>query len=210
MSSKIKVTPIEVTLTTIWMLQPDYSSFRRALEDKGYTLKEMRAGATIQLATKGSIEVISNIERRTIGIVSEKSTRDLQIAQEDLEQIYLELGIEETNLLIFEFIGLFVATSTRSPLELIKSFNVENNVLQKIGSVLEEDIVPLGLKLTNKGGNPVSKDWFQITIEPVYPTANKRYQIRVIIRGEKGKVKSFIKNIEKRLTKIIEKLEETK
>lgn len=210
MSSKIKVTPTEVRLVTIWMLQPDYPSFRHALEDKGYVLKGMRSGATIHVATKGSIEVVSNIERRTTGVESEKSTRDLQVAQEDLEQIYLELGIEENNLLTYEFTGSFIASSTRSPLGLIKSFNLENNILQKIGSVLDEDIVPVGLKLTNKEGNPTSKDWLQIAIEPLYPTANKRYQIHVIYRGEKGKVNEFIKKIEKNLSKIIEKLEETK
>ena len=32
MSSGISVQPLEVRLSTIWMLQPEYSSFRRALE----------------------------------------------------------------------------------------------------------------------------------------------------------------------------------
>lgn len=210
MSSKIIIKPIEVQLTAIWMLQPDYTSFRHALEDRGYTLKDARSGSTIQIATKGSIEVVSNIARRTIGIVSEKSTRDLQIAQEDLEQIYQELGIEDTNLMTFEFVGRFVSTSTRSPLELMKTLTLENRVLEKIGGVLEEDIVTVGLKLTNKEGNPVSKDWLQITIEPLYPTANKSYQISIIFRGEKGRVIGFLKKIEKRLQKIVEKLEETR
>jgi len=209
MSSKIKVTPAEVSLTTIWMLQPDYPSFQRALEDKGYVLKGMRTGARLQLATKGSIEVVSNIERRTTGIMSEKSTRDLQVAQEDMEQIYLELGVEANNLLTYEFVGLFIASSTRSPLDLMKSFNLENNILQKIGSALDEDIVPIALKLTSKEANPISKDWLQITVEPLYSTPNKRYQIHVIFRGEKEKVNKFIKKIETKLSAMIEKLEET-
>ena len=209
MSTKINVTPIDLRLSAIWMLQPEYTSFRQALEAKGYTLKDLRSGAVIQLATKGSIEVISNIERRTIGIRSEKSTRDLQIAQEDLEQIYEELGVEESNLLLFEFVGSFLASATRSPLELMKTFTIEKDVLRKIGTILEEDVVTVGLKLTKKEGNPTSTDWLSVDIEPLYPTANKSYIIRIVVRGEKEKVITFLKKIEKRIERIIKKLEET-
>ena len=209
MSTRISVTPIDLTLSAIWMLQPEYTSFRQALEAKGYTLKDLRAGPIITLATKGSIEVISNVERRTIGIRSEKSTRDLQIAQEDLEQIYKELGVEESNLLIFEFVGSFISSATKSPLELMKAFTIEKDVLRQIGTILEEDIVTVGLKLTNKEGKPTSTDWLSVSIEPLYPTANKSYIIRVVFRGEKEKVITFLKRIEKRIEKIIKKLEET-
>jgi len=103
----------------------------------------------------------------------------------------------------------FIASASKSPLELMKTFTIEKDVLRKIGTILEEDVVTVGLKLTNKEGNPTSTDWFSMDIEPLYPTANKSYLIRTVFRGEKGKVITFLKKIEKRIQKVVKKLEET-
>jgi len=207
MSSLINVQPLEATLTSVWMLQPEYRSLRQALESKGYTIKDQTRGSLIQIATKGSIEIFSNIERRTIGIGSETSTRDLLIASEDLEQIYKEMGIEESNLLIYEFIGTFSATSTSSPLEKFKKLPIEQSFLRKIGSIMDADLVPLGLDLTKKDSLPTSPNFLQITIEPLYPSANTKFLIRTIYRGSKEEVISFIKKIDNRLKKVIEEIE---
>jgi len=207
MSTPIVVEPLELTFSTIWLLQPEYSSFRRALESKGYTLRDEVRGSVVKIATKGSIEVFANVERRTVGIRSETSTKDLLVAHEDLEHIYRELGVEKSNLMIHEFIGRFSATSTRSPIEMIKSLKLEQNILEKIGSIMDTKIAPIGLDLTAKDGDPTSSDWLHLNIDPLYVSANKKYLLRVVYRGEPEEVVKFIKTIERRLKKIIEKLE---
>lgn len=207
MSSQISVRPLDVRLTSIWMLQPDYTSFRRALEDKGYTLRDEARGSMVKIATKGSIEVFSNIERRTVGVSSETSTKDLRDTYEDFKQIYRELGIEESNFMIHEFIGRFSATSTKSPMDVIKRLTIGGDVMRKIGSIMEVELVPIGLRLTTKDGIPTTSEWLALDIDPLYVSANKKYLLRVVYRGELADVLKFVKTIERRLKKIIEKLE---
>lgn len=207
MSSRISVQPLEVRLSSIWMLQPDYTSFRRALESKGYTLRDEARGSMVKIATKGSIEVFTNVERRTIGVSSETSTKDLLVTYEDFEQIYKELGVDESNFMVHEFIGNFTSTSTKSPIEVVKGLSIEGDVLRKIGSVMETKLVPLGLDLTTEDGFPTSSAWLRMNINPVYVSANKKYALSVIYRGQLKEVLKFIKTIERRLKKTIEKLE---
>lgn len=207
MAHAINVQPIEISLNSIWMLHPEYRSLRQHLENRGYSLKEQARGSSIVLATKGSIEILVNLERRVLGIASETSTKDLLIACEDLEQIYEDLGVEPSNLLFYEFIGSYSADSSSSPLEKLGNLKIEGDLLAKIGSVLETELVPLGLNVTVKNGNPTSAEWMHLVVEPLYASANKKYNVRVICRGKKDEVVNFAKNIEKRITKIIEKLE---
>jgi len=161
----------------------------------------------MRIATKGSIEVFTNVERRTIGVSSETSTKDLLVTYEDFEQIYKELGVEESNFMIHEFIGNFTATSTKSPIEVVKGLSIEGDVRRKIGSVMETELVPMGLDLTTVDGFPTSSAWLRLNINPVYVSANKKYALRVIYRGQLKEVLKFVKTIERRLKKIIEKLE---
>lgn len=208
MSSKVKIQPIETTLSSVWMLQPEYTGLRQALESKGYTLRESARGSEPILATKGSIEIFANVQRRVIGIRSETSTKDLLIAYEDLEQIYMDLGIESSNLIFYEFVGSFSATSAKSPLETLKTLKIEQNILQKVGTIVDKDLATLGLNLTTSDGNPTSPEWLRLTIEPLYVSANKNYLLRTVYRGKKEDVVAFISKIEKRASKIIGKLEE--
>jgi hypothetical protein len=165
------------------------------------------SGPSMILATKGSIDVFTNIERRVIGIRSETSTSDLLTANEDLEQIYSELGVEASNLLFYEFIGAYIVTSDKSPLRIINSLKIEKTVLGKIGSILERDLAMLGLNLTVKNGDPTSSEWLRLVVEPLYASANKKYNLRIICRGKKEDVVNFVRAIEKRAIKIIEELE---
>lgn len=209
MSSVINSRPIEMTLNSMWMLQPEYTSLRQALESKGYTLRDLAKGSLIMLATKGSIEIFANVQRRVIGIRSETSTKDLLVAYEDLEQIYKELGVEISNLMFYEFIGVFSVDSSKNPLETLKTLTLKKDIIRKIGSVFNEDLVTLGLSLTTKDGNPTSLEWLHLNIGPLYASASKKYKLRVICRGKKGEVVNLVKRIEKRITKVIEKLEGT-
>jgi hypothetical protein len=209
MSVESKIEPIEVSLSSVWMMQPEYGSFRRALESKGYTLKDLSnaIGPSMILATKGSVEISTNIERRTIAIRSETSTSDLLTAYSDIEQINLALGTEPTNVIFYEFIGIFVISSTQSPLKTISGLKLEKDALRKIGTILGKDLEMFGLPLAIRGGNPTSGEWFSLVIEPLYVSANKKYRLQVVYRGRKEDIVGFVKTVEKRAIKVIEELE---
>ncbi len=207
MSQDIITQPIDMALNSMWMLQPEYRSLRQALESKGYTLKDLAQGSIIILATKGSIEIFTNVQRRVIGVRSETSPKDLLIAFDDLAQIYKEMGIEPLNLLFHEFIGVFSVASTVNPLKTMKRMNFNKDIIRRIGSIFGEDLANLGMSLTTKNGNPTSLEWFHLNIEPLYSSASKRYRVRIIYRGKREEVVAFVKRIEKRIVQIIEKIE---
>jgi len=201
------IQPVEMSLNSIWMLQPDYRGIRLSLESKGYTMKQQFRGSQIIIAKKGTVEVFVNPERRVLGVESETSSKDLLIASEDLEKSFTEVGMEPSNLLFVEFLGNYVLQSSASPLKKLSSLKIEGNLLAKIGAILEKEVAPLTLSLTAKDSNPASSNWLNLSIEPLYPSANKSYVIRVVFRGPKTEVTDFVKSIEKRIPKIIEQIE---
>jgi hypothetical protein len=207
MSQAIKARPMEMSLNSIWMLEPEYKSIRQSLESKGYTLKEESRGILVVIASKGTIEIFVNSQRRVLGIGSESSSRDLLVAYEDLEQTFVDVGMEPTNLMFIEFIGSFMVESSKSPMEALSALKFENELLAKIGGVLEKDVSTIGLNITLKGSNPTESNWLHIVIEPLYPSQNKNYRVRIICRGKKEEVLGFVKTIEKRIPRIIEKIE---
>jgi hypothetical protein len=207
MSEEPEIQPIEMSLNSLWMMQPEYRGLRQSLEGKGYTLKEEIRGSVIVIAKKGTVEVFVNPERRVVGIRSETSSKDLFIAFEDLDKSYFEIGMDSSNLMFVEFLGNYTFKSLTSPLKKLNALKIEGNLLQKIGSVLEKDIATLGLHLSVKGANPTSCSWLDLSIEPLYPSANKNYLVKTVCRGDKKEVIEFVKYIEKRIPKIIEQIE---
>jgi hypothetical protein len=209
MSETPIVQPMEMSLNYVWMLPPDYKGLRQSLETKGYTLKQQIRGSLILIAKKGTVEILVNPERRVLAIGSETSSKDILLASEDLEKAYLEIGMEASNLIFIEFLGNYSFQSTASPLKKLNALKIEGDLLPKIGAVLGKDIVTVGLRLTTKDSNPTSMSWLNLNIEPLYPSANKSYLITIVFRGLKEEVLEFVKYIEKRIPKIIEKIEES-
>lgn len=208
MSETPKAKPLEMSLNFIWMLQPEYDGLRQALDNKGYTRKDQLRGSIIVIAKKGTVEIFINPERRVLGILSETSTNDILTASQDLEQVYQEIGMEETNLLFVELIGNFIFQSAASPLQKLSAITAQGDLLQKIGSVMDKQIVTLGLNLAIKNTNPTDSEWLTLQIEPLYPSPNKSYLLKTVFRSKnKADVFEFTKHLEKRIPKIIEKIE---
>jgi hypothetical protein len=208
MSETPKARPIEMSLNFIWMLQPEYDGLRHSLDSKGYTRKDQLRGSIIIIAKKGTVEIFINPERRVLGILSETSSNDILTAAQDLEKVYLELGMEPANLLFVEFIANFILQSTTSPLQKLSAINLEGDLLQKIGTILEKKISTFGLNIAVKNSNPTDAEWLSLQIEPLYPSANKNYILKTVFRSKnKAEVFEFTKHIEKRIPKIIEKIE---
>ncbi len=208
MSDTLKVQPLEMSLNFLWMLQPDYNGLRQSLDNKGYTRKDQLRGSLFIIAKKGTVEIFINPERRVLGILSETSSKDILTAADDLEQSYLEIGLEPTNLLFVEFIGNYIFQSTNSPLRKLNGIKLEGDLLPKIGAVLDKEIVTLGLNLSIKDSNPTESNWLNLQIDPLYPSANKSYIIKTVFRNKKKEeVLDFVKDIDKKLPKVIEKIE---
>lgn len=208
MSEEPKLQTLEMSLNFIWMLQPDYNGLRQALDNKGYTRKDSLRGSLFIIAKKGTVEIFINPERRVLGITSETSSKDILTAAEDLEQSYHEIGMEKSNLLFVEFIGSYLFQSLSSPLKKLNAMKLENDLLPKIGSVLEKDMVILGLNLAKKDSSPTDPEWLNLEIIPLYPSANKSYIVKSIFRDTKKEpVFEFVKQIEKRIPRVIEKIE---
>jgi hypothetical protein len=203
----LEAQPIELSLNAMWMLQPDYRGVRQSLEAKGYTLVQQLQGPQIIIAKKGTIDIFVNLERRVLGIESETSLKDILLAFGDLEKTYQEIGMEPSNLIFLEFLGSYILNSKNSPLDKINSLRVQDKMLDKIGSILEKELAPLNLSLTVKGSNPTSTNWLNLIIEPLYPSTNKSYIIKVVFRGTTQEVVDFAKTIEKRIPRIIEQIE---
>ena len=159
------------------------------------------------IASKGTVEIFVNLQRRVLGIGSETSSKDMLAAYDDLDQTFTDIGMEPSNLMFIEFIGNFIVESPVSPIETLKGLKFENDLLMKIGVILEKDVANVGKNLTLKEANPTGSNWLHMVIEPLYPSPNKKYRVRTICRGDKEEVLKFVKNIEKRLPRIIEKIE---
>lgn len=209
MSSYV-VQPIDLRLSSVLMLRPDYTTLRKALEARGYTPRDQVRGTTMTIAVKGSVEILSDVERRTMVVRSETSTRDLLIASEDLEQANRELGFEESNTLLYEFLANFSVISNKSPLKTTSAVPIDEKLLRKLGSILGKDLTPLALDLALKNENPTSTKWLRLTVGPLFVSANKRYLIRVVYRDALKEITSFIKTIEGRIKRIIDELESPK
>lgn len=209
MSTEPKVQPVDLSIASVWMLQPEYNSLRKALESRGYSLRDLNniTGPSIILATKGTVEVFTNLERRVVGVRSETSTSDVLAATKDIDEVCTELGIEKSNTMFHEFIGAFSATSGKNPMKTVKTLKLADDVLRKVGSILDEDIAMLGLNLTTKEGDPTLPEWLRLVVEPLYISPNKRYNVRVIYRGEFKDVVDFVNKIEKRVAEIIKCIE---
>lgn len=209
MEEKFEILPLRMSVASVWMLRPDYIGIRNYLEERGYTVK----GPEIErrhdlLAIKGTIEVYSSAERRTLGVRGRTSPRDLVDAYSELMQINLDiLGVDPANIMFHEFIGELTVSTGADPMEVLTRVNQKIDVVPKIGSLLGIEASALGLRIISKGSSPTAEKWLNITIEPLFVSFHKRYRISIVYRDVLGSVIEMVKHLETRLKQIINRLE---
>lgn len=209
MEKKFEILPLRMSIASVWMLRPDYIGIRNYLEDRGYTVK----GPEIErkpdlLATKGTIEVYSSSERRTLGVRGLTSTRDLVDAYTELMQINLDmLGVEPANIMFHEFIGDLAVSTGADPMKVLTIVNQKMDVIRKIGSVLKKETSGFGLQIISKGGSPTSAKWLNIRIEPLFVSFHKRYHISIVYRDDLNIIIDLVKNLDTRINRVVNLLE---
>ena len=201
--------PFRMTLASVWMLRPDYIGLRNALEEAGYTVTGVEVESKPDtLASKGTIEVFTNPERRTLGVRGLSSTVDLVESYNELMKINLKrLAIEPENILFHEFLGDFSVSTGSSPIEVLTKINEKIDVVPLIGNVLDMDVYALGLNIVSRKGSPTSPKWANFNIRPYFPSFNKRYLVSVVFRDELDLVTDFVKHIENKLENMFLKIE---
>lgn len=209
MEEKFEIVPSRMSIASVWMLRPDYIGIRNYLEERGYTVKGPEIDRKPDLvATKGTIEVYSNSERRTLGVRGLTSTRDLADAYKELIQINLDrLGVDPTNIMFHEFIGDFAVSTGADPTQVITTVNKKIDVIRKIGSIFKKETSGFGLQITTKGGNPTSAKWLNIRIEPLFASFHKRYHISIVHRDDLDIIIDLIKNLDARMKRVVNLLE---
>jgi len=209
MEEKFEILPLRMSIASVWMLSPDYIGIRKCLEERGYTVK----GPEIErrpdlLATKGTIEVYSSSERRTLGVRGVTSTRDLVDAYMELMNVNLDiLGVDPANIMFHEFLGDLTVSTGADPMNVLTAVNQKIDVVRKIGGVLEIEASAIGLRIASKDRSPTTAKWLDLTIEPFFVSFHKRYHISIVYRDILDPVIKMVKYLETRLKQIINKLE---
>lgn len=208
MERKFEIVPLNLSIASIWMLSPDFIGLRDKLEEKGYTVKgtDMQRAPDL-LALKGTVEVYALSERRLLGVRSHTSPTDIVAAYEDLMNINIDiLGVDPTNILFHEFIGDLTVSTGANPMDVLAKVG-QSEKMRRIGTILKIDASSIGLRIAQKGSNPSSTKWFNLTIEPFFVSHDKRYRIQIVCRDELEKVKELATHLESRLKQIFDELE---
>ncbi len=209
MEPKVEIVPFSLSLASIWMLSPDFIGLRDKLEEKGYTVKgpEMQRAPDL-LAVKGTVEVYASPERRLLGVRSQTSSTDVVTAYEELMSINIDvLSIDPTNIIFHEFIGDLTVSTGANPMDVLAKVSQRVEEVRRIGNVLGVDASSIGLRIAQKGSNPTSTKWLNLTIEPFFVSHSKRYRIQIVYRDELHKVKELVKHLDSKLKQILDELE---
>ena len=192
----------------------DLVELLRILPTIGFVVPDIsRAGVQDILnpiAHKGNIGLVVNRDNKTIGV------KGLQI--EEVIESYIELRSFYTERLdpsdglhtqYIEFQGDGWAKSNNNPLNVFSSFWENGRQLKELANVINLPISNFGVQLVTPNKDPNDPEWFQFIIDPLIPSASKRYRIRCVWRGVdiKRLLKEFSR-INNMLLRLINKLEE--
>jgi len=209
MEEKFHILPLRMSIASVWMLSPDYIGIRKHLEDRGYTVE----GPEIQrrpdlLAIKGTIEVYSSEERRTLGVRGLTSTSDLVESYKELIDINLDmLGVDPANIMFHEFIGDLTVSTGADPMDVLSKVNQKLDIIRGISSIFGVETAAIGLQIASKEDSPTKAKWLNIMIEPLFVSFHKRYHVRIVYRDALDSVISLVKHLETIIKQTINKIE---
>jgi len=210
---EFEILPLNMSVASVWLLTPDYRGLRHHLEERGYTVKGPEVERRPDLvATKGTIEVHSNAERRTLGVRGQTSTKDLIDAYMELMNINFDiLGVDTANIIFHEFLGDFTVSTGADPMHVLATANKEVKVIHRIGEIfgIQASASAIRVVSVSKGSSPTSAKWFNMTIEPLYVSFHKRYHISIVHRDTiSDPLVEMLKHLETRLKQVIKVVEQ--
>ena len=161
------------------------------------------------IAQKGDIELAINQDNKTIGVVGRALDKTIASFGE-LRDFYLERVDPSPGLAThyLEIDGDGWAKSGNSPTASFASFWSEHRPLQELGTILGEDVVNFGVQMVPPNRDPNAPEWFHIYLDPLIPSANKRYHFRFVWRGaDMEKMLNNSAKAEDMLRRLIKKIE---
>lgn len=190
----------------------DIIELLRQLPTIGYVVSDLVLRGTPEagkpVAQKGDIEIAINQDNKTIGVRGREVERTVN-AFKELRDFYLERLDPSPSLATqyLELNGEGWAKSGNNPSAVFASFWSDYKPLQKLGILLESDVVNFGVQLVPPNKDPNAPDWFHIYLQPLIPSAAKRYHLRCIWRDTDieqllkkfAKVNDIFRNLVKRV-----------
>lgn len=188
-----------------------------ALARVGYRIQPgippVRARAKVSfagpIAQKNGIIIDGNSNRGVLGVTA-KSYDSAVIAYDELRTTIndeLKIDIDQRSR-FFEIIVEYKFNSDKNPLASISKAFDKNRVLKDASNIFGHKTTMYSLRLVSEGKVPNQEEWLDVTIEPDLNKPDSTYNITVIFRSsQKEKVEQFGKDLEKKLTKIIDTIE---
>lgn len=191
----------------------DIAELLRQLPTIGYVVPELVLRGTPEvgkpIAQKGDIELVINQDNKTIGVRGREAEKAV-VSFKELRDFYLQRLDPSPGLATqyLEFDGEGWARSENNPSASFASFWSDYGPLQELGVILESDAVNFGVQLVPPNKDPNTPDWFHIYLEPLIPSAARRYHVRCIWRDTDVEqlLKKFAK-IDDTLQNLIKKIE---
>ena len=216
----IQTLKFRVSLRMNYVLFPiDGRELIEALAQAGYKTQpfapfgaRQRLTLSGQFAQKGNVAIDGNSDRGTLGVTSTSPDEAIEALNEmaSLLKKNLQIDVEEGSR-FFEIIADYKIISCEKPIFAISKIFEKNRVLQEIGEILGQQTSLYTLRLVPANMEPNQEEWLDITIEPDVTKPNSRYLISVVFRSKKREtVERFGKELESKLTTILNLIEETK
>lgn len=191
----------------------DITELLRQLPTIGYVVPDLVLRGTPEagkpIAQKGDVELAINQDNKTIGIRGREAEKAVVLFKE-LRDFYLERLDPSPGLATqyLELNGEGWAKSGNNPNASFASFWADYKRLEELGVILESDVVNFGIQIVPPNKDPNNPEWFHIYLEPLIPSAARRYHIRCIWRGTDVEhlLKKFAK-IDETLRNLIKKIE---
>jgi len=207
-----RVIILSVALQTVFMLDPDMILLFEELRKRGYITGEpnIRGEAIIGIfvveasdviARKGGVRVYYNSGRRTLGIQSSSNSEVLGSLKE-VDDALRSIGVDRDEALIpYELAA--IAQAELAPKFAGRTLGMED--------VLGFDLNFIGAYFARLGGDPNSRDWFHVSVQPIYSSYRpgrdtNPYRLTLTYRSGKEDVLKMIRTLPDVLGKICEKV----
>jgi len=135
---------------------------------------------------------------------------------EDAFSVYLEVEEIVKNTLakdidshtrFYEMISNYTFQTENSPIASIRKIRPENNLYDKIGKIVDEDIVSFAMHVSSSTEIEDSH-WFDFKIQPVSSRSHTTFDVMAVYRDtDKTKVDKYSRNVENYIHKIFSEIE---
>ncbi|ABL88633.1 hypothetical protein Pisl_1477 [Pyrobaculum islandicum DSM 4184] len=197
-----------VGLQSLWLLEPRIAELLARLSGRGYITARVRPRALggyditfIEppnvIAYRGSTYVMYDPSRRSL-VVEGFSNNEVLAVFHEVEEILRDVGSDpKKGVLLYELQVKALARGNR-PTEVVKT-----------SDIIGIDLLAVPMAFVSADGDPNSTRWFHLELRPVWTSWSDEktyYEVVVIYREKKERLIDALKNIDKILREIIQRI----